>query len=166
MRKALQKINDGICKVSGCIIALIILGLIVLNFTQLVTRYFVSVTFTWAEEVSVLSLIYAAAIGAPWVTLKRAHLKMDAADKLIPLPLKKVAYWVQHLLIFTTGVIFIVAGCITVDRNQGYVLSILGFDEAIRYIPIVLEGVLLVVAEIITFLEDILDLKAGKLVIE
>lgn len=166
MREALRKISDGICKVCGWLIAIIIAGLILLNFTQLVTRYFISVTFTWAEEVSILSLIYAAAVGAPWVTLKRTHLKMDAADKLIPLKIKKVAYWVCHVLIFTTAIIFIVAGFITVDRNQGFILSILGFDEAFRYIPIIIEGVMLLIAEVITFLEDILDLRAGKLVIK
>ena len=110
MRATLQKIDDGFCHICSFIVATAIFGLIVLNFTQLVTRYIVDFTFTWAEEVSTLTIIYATAFGAAWVTLKRRHLKMDAATKILPQSVKNIAHWVAHVLIFVTGILYIVIG--------------------------------------------------------
>lgn len=166
MRATLQKIDDGFCRICSFIVATAIFGLIVLNFTQLVTRYIVDFTFTWAEEVSTLTIIYATAFGAAWVTLKRRHLKMDAATKILPQSVKNVAHWVAHALIFVTGILYIVIGIETVEYNSGFSISILGFDESIRYLPLPIEGALIAAAELITFAEDVLDAKSGKLVIK
>ena len=166
MRATLQKISDVMCKVSGILISALICALIALNFTQMITRYFISFTFTWGEEVSILSLLYATAVGAPWVILRRGHLRMDATDKLLTPKMKVAAHWAQHVLLFAMAVIFIYTGWKTMKSNQGYTLSILRFDEVWRYFPVFLEGVLMLVAEVVTFLEDILDAKSGKLVIK
>ena len=148
------------------IISALISALIIINFTQLVTRYFISVTFLWAEEISIMFLIYACAFGAPWVTLKRAHLKMDAAEKFLSKRVKVIAHWGMHVLTVAFSIILIVAGIKTTKANAGYRFSILQFDELYRYIPIIIEGVLLLVAEIIVTLEDIIDIKEGKEIVK
>lgn len=166
MRQTLQKIDDGLCGICGFIVAAAIASLILLNFAQLITRYVISYTFTWAEEVSTLTIIYATAFGAPWVTLKRRHLRMDAATKLLPQSVKNVTHWIAHGLILITAVLYIYIGTKTVAYNTGFTMSILGFDESLRYLPLIGEGVLISVAELITLAEDILDAKSGKLVIK
>lgn len=166
MRETLQKADDIICRVCGLIISLLIAALISLNFVQLVTRYFIDFTFTWAEEVSTLAIIWATAFGAPWVTLKRRHLRMDAATKLLPEKVKFIVHWVAHVLIFVTACVYVWIGVVTVEYNTGFATSILGFDESLRYMPLCLEGALIAIAELITFFEDILDAKSGRLVIK
>jgi TRAP-type C4-dicarboxylate transport system permease small subunit len=166
MRQALQRIDDWICRICGWLIAAAIAFLIGLNFTQLVTRYFVDIIFLWAEELSMVLIVWICAVGAPWVTLNRSHLKMDAATPILPKSVKNVAHWAIHFLIFAMAVAFIWSGINTVDANAGFSLSVMGFDEGFRYVPLVVEGVLLLLAELVSFGEDILDKKSGKLVIE
>ena len=166
MREALRKANNAICKVSGALISLIIVALILLNITQMITRYFISFTFTWAEEVSIMVLLYMTAIGAPWVVLRRGHLKMDATEKLLTPRMKVIAHWGLHALLFMMSIVFIYSGWMTMKANQGYTMSVLRFDEVWRYVPLFLEGILMLIAEIITFLEDIIDLREGRLVIK
>lgn len=166
MRQTLQTVNNAICKVCGVLISAIIIALILLNFTQMITRYFISVTFTWAEEVSIMALLYLTAIGAPWVVLRRGHLKMDAAEKFLSQRVKVIAHWALHVLLFIMSIVFIYTGWKTMEANKGFTMSILEFDEVWRYLPVFLEGIFMLIAEVITFLEDVLDLKEGRLVIK
>ena len=166
MKYFLQKLDNAICKTSSIMVSVLIGALILLNFTQMITRYVISVTFTWAEEVSILAVLYAAAIGAPWVTLKRKHLKMDAAEKLLSKGVKTVTFWIEHVLIIAMGVILLVVGINTVKVNAGFRVSILRFDESVRYIPLAIMGGLLILSGIITLLEDLIEQKAGRLVIK
>ena len=166
MRDVLQKIDLAICKISSVLVSALIGALIILNFTQMITRYLIAVTFTWAEEVSMLAIIYAAAIGAPWVTLKRKHLKMDAAEKLLSQKVKNVVFWIEHSFIILMGLILFIVGIKTVSVNSGYKGSILQFDEAVRYVPLIIMGALLIISGVITTWEDILDAKEGRLVIK
>lgn len=166
MREFLQKLDNAICKTSSVLVSVLICALIGLNFTQMITRYFIAVTFTWAEEVSIMTVIYTAAIGAPWATLRRKHLKMDAAAKLLSPTVKKVTFWIEHLLIIAMGVILLIVGIKTVAVNSGYKVSILQFDEGVRYVPLILMGALLIISGVITTLEDILDARDGRLEIK
>ncbi len=111
-------------------------------------------------------LIYACAFGAPWITIKRAHLKMDAAEKILSKPVKVATHWGMHILTLAFGIILIIAGIKTTKANTGYKFSILGFDEMWRYIPIIIEGVLLIIGEVIITIEDLLDLKEGKEIVK
>ena len=49
MKNFLQKLDNAICKTSSILVSALIGALILLNFTQMITRYVISVTFTWAE---------------------------------------------------------------------------------------------------------------------
>lgn len=166
MKSFLQKLDNAICKTSSILVSALIGALILLNFTQMITRYVISVTFTWAEEVSILAVLYAAAVGAPWVTLKRKHLKMDAAEKLLGKGVKTVTFWIEHILVIAMGVILLVVGINTVRVNAGFRVSILRFDESVRYIPLVIMGALLILSGVITLLEDMIEQKEGRLVIK
>ena len=166
MRKVLDRTSAIICRCSSIIIGALIGALIIINFIQLVTRYFISVTFLWAEEISIMFIIYACAFGAPWVTLKRSHLKMDAAEKYLSRRVKLIAHWGMHVLTLAFSIILIVAGIKTTKANAGYRSSILRFDEFYRYLPILIEGILLLIGESIITLEDILDIKEGKEVLK
>ena len=162
MRKFLDRTSAIICESSSIIISALIGALIIINFIQLVTRYFISVTFLWAEEISIMFIIYACAFGAPWVTIKRSHLKMDAAEKYLSKRVKTIAHWTMHFMTIAFAIILIIAGIRTTKANAGYRSSILRFDEFYRYLPILIEGILLLIGELIITIEDFLDVKEGK----
>ena len=53
------------------------------------------------------------------------------------------------------GIAYIIAGMRSISLNRGLVMSIIGFDEMWRYIPLVVCGVLLIAAAIFNLVEMI-----------
>ncbi|MCF0261867.1 MAG: hypothetical protein HUK23_03025 [Sphaerochaetaceae bacterium] len=52
----MENIRKKVVDVLQLIMGLILLAMIVCNFIQMVTRYFISVTVVWVEDFSVLGL--------------------------------------------------------------------------------------------------------------
>ena len=80
--------------------------------------------------------------------------------------MKNVLFWIEQAFIILIGLILFIVGIKTVSVNAGYKVSILQFDEAVRYVPLIIMGALLIISGVITTWEDILDAKEGRLVIK
>jgi TRAP-type C4-dicarboxylate transport system permease small subunit len=55
-----------------------------INFTNIVGRYFFHAPIIWAEEIMQFLMIAGVFLGAPMVTLKRAHISMDMILMIFP----------------------------------------------------------------------------------
>lgn len=144
------------------LIAAILLVLVSLNIVQVITRYFVSVVIVWLEEATILGIYWMAAFGLPLLTFSNEHLLMDITGKIMPAGVKTVIEWGILLLSLVAGVGFVIVGGKAYAVNKGYRSSILGFDECFRYVPLIVCGVLLVVAVIFRVLRAVKKTKAGE----
>jgi TRAP-type C4-dicarboxylate transport system permease small subunit len=64
---------------AGCLLAAC-----AINFTNIVGRYFFHAPIVWAEEIMQFLMIAGVFLGAPMVTLKRAHISMDMILMIFP----------------------------------------------------------------------------------
>jgi TRAP-type C4-dicarboxylate transport system permease small subunit len=64
---------------AGCLLAAC-----TINFTNIVGRYFFHAPIVWAEEIMQFLMIAGVFLGAPMVTLKRAHISMDMVLMIFP----------------------------------------------------------------------------------
>jgi len=55
-----------------------------INFTNIIGRYFFHAPIVWAEEIMQFLMIAGVFLGAPMVTLKRAHISMDMILMIFP----------------------------------------------------------------------------------
>lgn len=69
------------CLVLGCTI----------NFANIVGRYFFHAPIVWAEEIIQFLMIAGVFFGAPILTLRRAHIRMDMLLTIFPAPLRRGA---------------------------------------------------------------------------
>lgn len=158
----LKKIEDSICFVLQVTIALILLVLVILNCVQVITRYFISVVIVWLEEATILGIYWMAALGLPLLTFKDEHLLMDIVGKILPGALKTGVEWAILALSYVVSFGFAYTGILAYRINHGYSSSILGFDEGFRYIPLIVLGVLMLIANVFKTIHMVEKTKRGE----
>lgn len=158
----MDRIENRICFILQVFIAAILLVLVSLNIVQVITRYFVNVVIVWLEEATILGIYWMAAFGLPLLTFRNEHLLMDITGKILPDGAKTVIEWCILLLSLIAGVGLVIVGSKAYMVNKGYRSSILGFDECSRYIPLIVCGVLLIVAVVFRSLKAVKKMKAGE----
>ena len=141
----MEKIINKAVFVLQLVMGIILLAMIVTNFVQMVTRYFISVTVVWVEDFSVLGLYWLFSLGVPMAWLMGAHMEMNILEKVMSKTFKRVIQYLTQGAGVAIGVLFIRAGMRAYNLNKGRVMSIMGFDEKWRYIPLIVCGFLMIV---------------------
>lgn len=152
--KLLNKIEAVICATIRLIVGVIVFFMVGINVLQVVTRYFVDKVITWIEDVSILSVLCIAALGVSYAWLKGEHLIMDITDELYPEKLKKVLWIICQLVAVVAGVKLAQLGIYNAELNLGVKATGLRYDESLRYIPLIVCGVLLAVAAVINLAKE------------
>lgn len=152
--KLLNKIESAICTAIRFIVGLIVFFMVGINVLQVVTRYFVDKVITWIEDVSILSVLCITALGVSYAWLKGEHLAMDITDELYPEKVKKVLWIISQLVAIVAGVKLAQLGIYNAKLNLGVKATGLQYDESLRYIPLIVCGVLLSVAAVINLAKE------------
>lgn len=152
--KLLNKIEAVICATIRLIVGVIVFFMVGINVLQVVTRYFVDKVITWIEDVSILSVLCIAALGVSYAWLKGEHLIMDITDELYPEKLKKALWIICQLVAVVAGVKLAQLGIYNAELNLGVKATGLRYDESLRYIPLIVCGVLLAVAAVINLAKE------------
>ena len=99
MQKTLAKITAAIDRVES-VIAVYMLGAIVLIMgTQVVMRYVFHNPLTWAQELSILMMIYMSFFAADMVYRRKAHIGIDFFINLFPPRVRKLLNLLVYILI-------------------------------------------------------------------
>lgn len=158
----IKAVKKGLVTVMNGVMAAIVFVIVVINIVQVITRYFISVTFTWSEDITLLGLLWMACIGVPMIWMTDGHLRVDLFSRILPKPVLQLNDWVIEVFGLATGAGLLWAGNIARTVNRGFVMSVIGFDESFRYIPLLFCGVGLIVATVLNLIEKLLSIKAAK----
>ena len=151
----MEKIRKTIVLIIQFILGILVFAMIAANFFQMVTRYFINMTVTWVEDFSVLGLYWLFGLGVPMAWLISQHMEMNILENVLSDKAKKVISYIVQFMGIILGIAYIIAGMRSISLNRGLVMSIIGFDEMWRYIPLVVCGVLLIAAAIFNLVEMI-----------
>ena len=108
-----MKIINQITKIIEKIITVLFIGMTIITFIQVVSRYIFGVSFFWAEEIGRFSMIWIAFLGAAIGVSQGAHTRIDFFINLLPKNIKK---WVEVLnnVICLIFVIFLIYNSIPI----------------------------------------------------
>ena len=154
MKKLLDKTEAIICTAIEFIVGLIVISMVSINVLQVVTRYFVDKVITGIEDVSILGVLCIASLGVAYAWLKGEHLIMDITDEIYPDKVKKVLWVICQIVAIVAGVKLVQLGIYNAQLNLGVKATGLQYDESLRYIPLVVCGVLLAIAAIINLAKE------------
>ena len=150
-----KEIEEKLCLFFKLIIAGLLAAMVMMNILQVVTRYFVSVTILWVEDVSIVCMSWMVAAAVPLLWLMKAHMVMDVADSFLPKKVLKIFDMLLQFIGIGIGIGLVYVSCICIRVNRGFVVSVAGFDEMWRYVPLLFCGIFLTVAAVIKALEYI-----------
>jgi TRAP-type C4-dicarboxylate transport system permease small subunit len=87
--------------------AICLLASIVLNFANVIGRYFFERAIIWAEETMLYLMIACVFFGAAAITLRGAHIRMDLAVQLMPPRMRIVLDVVAQITFIVTASVLI-----------------------------------------------------------
>lgn len=134
-------------------IAACLVGMVGINILQVVTRYFIAVTITWAEDITIYALHWIVAFSIPLLWITKDHMIMDIVDMWFSAKLLRALDIAIQCIGIAVGAALAKKSWSAAMVNKGYVLSTLGYDEMWKYIPYVVGGILLVAAAALNLTE-------------
>lgn len=149
----LEKLKIRLCLIYKVCSAACLVAMVLINIIQVLCRYFVSISFIWAEDISIYLLHWIVAFSMPLLWLLKEHMVMDVANSILP---KKVLNFLDLLIDsfgFVFGFVFAHKALVSTLVNKGYVMSIAGYDEMWKYVPYVIGGTLMAFSALINLVE-------------
>lgn len=161
MLSTLQKFKKIFTDVIVWICAALCLGILLLNFYNVIARYVLGAAFIYTEDVTVICMLWIMGLGVSVGWMNREHLLINLIDKFVSEKVLDILMFLLDILGIGVGIGMFYLGRITQAINRGLTQSAIGFDESFRYWPVVVGGVLLIVAAVECAAEQILKWKEG-----
>ena len=148
MLSALQKFKKIFTDVIVWICAVICLGILALNFYNVIARYLLGGAFIYTEDITVIGMLWIMGLGVSVGWMNREHLLISLIDSILKPKAMEILMFVLDIVGIGAGIGMVYLGRITQSINKGLTQSAIGFDESFRYWPVIVGGVLLIIAAI------------------
>lgn len=154
----LTRLNAPLSK--ACMVSAVagLLVIVAIVFTQVFGRYVLNSSPTWTENLALVLVLYVTLIGAAVGVRDAGHIGMESLLVLVPDKIRNRIELLIHALVVCFGAAMIYNGLLLGGSVLGYKIPNLGLPESIRYVPLVLSGVLVILFSV----EHIVALVQGK----
>ena len=132
--------------------------LIVAVLYQVIGRYVLNDTPTWAESGAVLLVLYVTMLGMAVGVRDAGHIGLESLLVLVPETLRLKMELLIHALVLTFGVVMAYNCAVLAQSVWNYKIPTLGLSEAFKYAPPAMAGVLIALFSI----EHIIALARGE----
>ena len=140
----------------------ICLVILALNFYNVIARYALGGAFIYTEDVTVLGMLWimGLGIGVGWINCE--HLLINIIDGILKGKAFEILLFILDIIGMGAGFAMIYLGNITAQVNKGLTQSAVGFDESVRYWPVMVGGGLVIIAAVERIAEQIILWKGGN----
>jgi TRAP-type C4-dicarboxylate transport system permease small subunit len=140
----LTRLNSVLAR-CGLYVAVLGLALIVVVVAwQVFGRYILNASPTWTESLALVLILYVTMIGAGVGVRDAGHLGMESLLMLAPETIRRKLEIGIHALVGIFGAAMVYNGVVLGQSVAAYKLANLELSEAVRYVPLVLSGALIV----------------------
>jgi len=115
---------------------------------QVFGRYVLNSSPTWAENLALVLVLYVTLIGAAVGVRDAGHIGMDSILVLLPEHLRNKIEVLIHVLVALFGAAMVWNGWILGASVAPYKLPNINLSEAVRYVPLVVSGAMIVLFSI------------------
>jgi TRAP-type C4-dicarboxylate transport system permease small subunit len=115
---------------------------------QVFGRYVLNASPTWTETLAMVLVLYVTLIGAAVGVRDAGHLGMESLLVLVPDKPRRYLEMAIHVLVATFGAAMAWNGWILGESVMAYKLPNIALSESVRYAPLVISGVLIVLFSI------------------
>lgn len=155
---ALTRFNATVARFGMYVAVAGLLVIVAVVFYQVFGRYVLNASPTWAENLALVLILYVTLIAAAVGVRDAGHIGMESLLVLVPEHVRNRVELVIHALVALFGAAMAYNGTILGLSVMEYKIPNLGLPEGVRYVPLVLSGVLIVLFSI----EHIIALLRGE----
>lgn len=124
---------------------------------QVFGRYVLNDSPTWAENLALVLILYVTLIGAAIGVRDAGHLGFDLLIEMVPSGPRRWFQVIIQALVALFGIAMIYNGWVLGESVAGYKMPNLHLSEAVRYVPLVISGILIVTFSIEQIVSTISD---------
>jgi len=139
----LSALNARLSRWTMYLACICLLGLLAVVVYGVVLRYVFNNAPPYVEQVALLLVISVAMFGASAGVRDAGHIGLDSLVAVLP---EKVQFWCKAI-VYILGVVFAIAlfagGAEMAASTRDSTIPTLGLSEAVRYVPILIAGVLI-----------------------
>jgi TRAP-type transport system small permease protein len=121
-----------------------LLAIVAVVAWQVFGRYVLNASPTWAENLALVLILYVTLIGAAVGVRDAGHIGMDSILVLVPEWIRNRVELLIHVLVCVFGIAMVYNGWILGVSVAPYKLANINLSEGVRYVPLVISGVLVV----------------------
>ncbi len=148
MTGLLTSINAPLAKI-GMILAISgLLTLVAVVFYQVFGRYVLNDSPSWTENLAIVLILYVTMIGAAVGVRDAGHIALDSLTVLLPQYMQRYVELVIYIAICLFGAAMAYNGWVLGWSVAPYLMPNLHVTEAVRYIPLAVSGVLIIMFSI------------------
>ncbi len=155
-RKVLAGIDRVVTFFEEWTLFITVLAALAALFVSVVTRYTITYTMTWPEELVREVILYTTFVGCAAGIKTRALIRIDALPNVVP-SLKKPLEFLSHaaILVFALFIIYFGIHLVKLQWMTKQTTIILGIPQYLLYSMMPLMGILMILRVIHVFTEDI-----------
>ncbi len=157
LRSPLTTFNRAVARLGMYLAVVGLLLIVAVVFYQVFGRYVLNDPPTWAENAALVLVLYVTLIAAAVGVRDAGHIGMESLLILAPDRLRERIELLIHGLVALFGAAMAYNGMVLGLSVMDYKIPSLGVSEAVRYVPLVLSGVLIVlfsIEHVIALLRD------------
>jgi TRAP-type C4-dicarboxylate transport system permease small subunit len=148
MTGLLTSINATVARLGMFLSVAGLLVIVAIVFYQVFGRYVLNSSPTWTESLALVLVLYVTLIGAAVGVRDAGHIGMESLLVLVPDRIRNRIELLIHFLVMVFGATMIYNGALLGQSVMGYKIPNLGITESVRYIPLIISGVLIILFSI------------------
>ena len=140
----LTRLNGRLSRWTMFLACACLVGLLSVVIYGVVLRYVFNDAPPYVEQLALLLVVSVAMFGASAGVRDAGHIGLDSLVKVLP---EVVQFWckfVVYLLVITFALALLVGGALMAISTHASTIPTLGVSEAVRYIPVLMSGVLII----------------------
>jgi TRAP-type transport system small permease protein len=161
LRGWLTSINAAVARLGMFLSVGGLFMIVAIVFFQVFGRYVLNSSPTWTESLALVLVLYVTLIGAAVGVRDAGHIGMESLLVLVPEQVRNRIELLIHALVMLFGAAMIWNGSVLGMSVSSYKIPNLGLPEALRYVPLIVSGVLIISFSI----EHVIALVQGKQVV-
>ena len=151
-RSLLTRFNAGLSRLSMYLSITGLFVIVAIVAFQVFGRYVLNDSPTWAENLALVLILYVTLLGAAVGVRDAGHIGMESLLVLVPEGPRNKIEMLIHVLVAIFGGAMVYNGVVLGVSVSSYKLANINLSEAVRYVPLVLSGALIMLFSIEHFI--------------
>jgi TRAP-type C4-dicarboxylate transport system permease small subunit len=140
----LTRLNGRLSRWTMFLACACLVGLLSVVIYGVVLRYVFNDAPPYVEQLALLLVVSVAMFGASAGVRDAGHIGLDSLVKVLPQGVQFWCKFVVHLLVIGFALALLVGGALMAISTHASTIPTLGLSEAVRYIPVLMSGVLII----------------------